>query len=141
MNKAVKQRLFSSILCIIIGTIFFVYPIIFKENIKEELYDYMKGFASGVIGVGLYFLATCLIALNSPSKGKKLENEIKDERLNKINACAMAITFRITLLVEALVSIICAFTNNMNISQYLGIAICFQLILYLIVYLIVKRKI
>ncbi len=140
MNKAVKRRLFSAIFCIIIGTIFFVYPIIFSENIRTELHDYMNGFASGVIAVGLYFLVTGIIALNSPSKGKELENEMKDERLNKINDCAMAITFRMTLLLEALVSIVCAFTNNMDISKYIGIAIYFQLVLYLIVYFIVKRN-
>lgn len=140
MNKVVKQKLISSIICIIIGIIFFVYPIIFKGTVREELHSYMNGFASGTIGVGFYIFIICIMALMSPSKGKELENEIKDERLNKINDCAMSITFKITLIVEAIVSIINAFANNMQISEYLGFAICFQLIMYLIVYFFVKRS-
>lgn len=140
MNKVVKQKLFFSIICIIIGIIFLAYPIVFKDAVREELHSYMNGFASGIIGVGLYVFIVSIIALNSPSKGKELENEIKDERLNKINACAMSITLKITLITEAIVSMICAFTDNMQISEYIGIVICFQLVVYVIVYFLVKIK-
>ena len=42
MNKIVKRKLIGSILCIIIGIIFFVYPIIAPQNISENLHSYMK---------------------------------------------------------------------------------------------------
>ena len=140
MNKVVKQKLIFSIFCIIIGILFFVYPIIFKGSVEEELHSYMNGFASGIIGLGLYVFVISIIALNSPNKGKKLEIELKDERLNKITESAMAITLRITLIAEAIVSMVSAFTNNMHISKYIGIVIAFQLIMYLIVYFFVRRN-
>lgn len=140
MNKIVKKKLICSALCVVIGLIFFVYPIINGKNISEDLHTYMSGFAGGIIGVGIYTLIIAIKAIKSPSKGKELENQVKDERLNKINCCSMAITFRISLICEALVSVVGAFTNNMQISEYVGFAICFQLIVYLIVYYIVKRN-
>lgn len=140
MNKIVKKKLICSLVCIIIGIIFFIYPIINGKNINEDLHTYMSGFAGGIIGVGIYTFIIAIKAMISPSKGKELENEFKDERLNKINSCAMAISFRISLICEAAVSVICAFTNNMQISQYVGFAICFQLILYIVVHYIVKRN-
>lgn len=88
----------------------------------------------------MYVFAISIIALNSPNKGRELEIELKDERLNKITEAAMAITLRITLIAEAVVSMISAFTNNMHISKYIGILIAFQLIMYLIVYFFVKRN-
>jgi len=69
-----------------------------------------------------------------------LENEVQDERLIRIANDSMALTLRITYLLEALISIICAFIDKMEISIYLGIVICFQLVLYLIVYFIMKIK-
>jgi len=53
MNKVVKQKLIFSIFCIIIGISFYIYPIIFKGSVGEELHSYMNGFASGIIGVRL----------------------------------------------------------------------------------------
>ena len=138
MNKTVKKKLIGSVLCIIIGIIFFVYPII--NYVSEDLHTYMSGFAGGITGVGIYTFIIVIRALINPTKGKELENGIKDERLNKINACAMSITLKVSLIIEAIVSIVCAFTDKMIISQYIGFAICFQLILYVIVYFIVKRN-
>ena len=50
------------------------------------------------------------------------------------------ITFRISVLLEAIISIICAVNNKMEIAEYLGFAICFQIIVYLITYFIISKK-
>ncbi len=140
MNKIVKRKLIGAILCFVIGIAFFTYPIIAPQSITENLHSYMNGFASGMIGVGIVALFIVIRAFKSPTKAKELENEAQDERLIRIANDAMAITLRITYSIEALASIICAFINKMEISIYLGMLICFQLVLYLIVYFIVKRK-
>ncbi len=140
MNKIVKRKLIGSILCIIIGIIFFVYPIIAPQNISENLHSYMNGFASGIIGVGIVALFIVVRAVKSPTKAQELENEAKDERLIRIANDAKAITLTITYSAEALISIICALMNKMEISEYIAIIIGFQLVIYLIVYFIVKRR-
>ena len=140
MNKIVKGKFIGAILCIIIGIIFFVYPIIAPQNINERLHSYMNGFASGIIGIGIVTLFIAIRAVKSPTKAQELENEAQDERLIKIANDSMAITLRITYSAEALISIICAFMNKMEISEYIAIIICFQLVIYIIVYFIVKRR-
>lgn len=140
MNKIVKRKLIGAILCIIIGLVFFVYPIIAPQNISENLHSYMNGFASGIIIIGFAALFTVIRAVENPVKARELEVEAQDERLDKIYKDAMAITLRITYIVEAIISIVCAFMNKMEISQCIGIVIGFQLIIYLIVYFIVKRR-
>ena len=71
---------------------------------------------------------------------KKIENANNDERLKVINNSSMAISFRISIIVEAIISIICSICNKMEISKYLGFAICFQLVLYLAIYFIISKK-
>ena len=71
---------------------------------------------------------------------KKIENANNDERLKVINHESMAISFRISLIIEAVISIICAIYNKMEIAEYLGFAICFQIIVYLITYFIISKK-
>ena len=140
MNKIVKRKLIRAIVCIIIGLVFFIYPIIAPQNINDNLHSYMNGFASGIIGIGIISLFIVIRATQNPIQAKELENEVQDERLIRIANDSMALTLRITYLLEALISIICAFIDKMEISIYLGIVICFQLVLYLIVYFIMKIK-
>ena len=71
---------------------------------------------------------------------KKLENANSDERIKVINNSSMAISFRISIIVEAIISIICYICHKMEISKYLGFAICFQLVLYLATYYIISKK-
>lgn len=65
---------------------------------------------------------------------------IKDERLNSIKDKAMAVMFRISIFSEAIISLFCAFTNHIEISKYLGLAIIAQLIIFSLVYTLIKKN-
>lgn len=140
MNKIVKRKLIGAIICIVLGIAFLVYQIINPQSISEDLHAYMNGFAGGIIGVGIYTIIIAIKAMKSPKKAKELENEIKDERLNSINDRAMALVLKICIILEATISVICAFMEIMELAKYLGFVICFQVILYLIIYCIIKRN-
>ncbi len=139
MNKILKRKLIGSIICIILGIISFIYPMTLGKNINDELHSYLCGFTGGILAVGIYTLIIVINACGKPDKEKKLENQMNDERLNSINNTSMSITFKISLFTEAIISIVCAFTNNMVISRYFGFAICIQLIVYVIVYFIINK--
>lgn len=140
MNRILKRKLIASVICITIGILCIILPIFANNLITESLNSYLNGFASGIIVVGVYTLIITIRAMKSESERKKLENIINDERLNSINNIAMSITFKISLLLEAIVSIVSAFLNNMIISEYFGFAICIQLVIYLILYQFVKKS-
>lgn len=142
MNKVVKRKLIGSIFCIVVGIIAFVYTIIDLNitGLNEETLSYMRGFAGGLFGVGIVTLCVVIKAICDSNKAKELENIRKDERLNSINAKAMAISFRISVGFEAILSIIGACISNMKMAEFFGIIVCIQVVLYLVAYFIVKRN-
>ena len=140
MNKVIKRKLISSIVCIVVGIIMWIFPIIKDTMFTDNEHAYLNGFACGLFTVGIYYLITTVIAINNPDKAKKLENEVNDERLINNNNYAMAITYRVCIIVEAIVSIVCALLKHAEISKYIGFGIIIQLIIYLIAYFVVTKK-
>ena len=139
ISKFAKTRLIGSIFCLIIGLISIVISF-FGKDITNELKNYLFGFAFGVIFVGIYFLIYSIILVINPKKNIEAENLQKDERILSIFDKSLSISFRITLISEALVSIVCAFLGYMFISKVLGILISFELIIYLITYIIISKR-
>ena len=140
MNKIIKRKLIGSIICFALGIIGLIFLAISHETIGEELFSYISGFSSGIIVVAIVTLIKYTRVMKNQEMTKKIENENNDERLKIINNESMAITLRISLIVEAVISMICAVNNKMEISECLGFAICFQIIVYLITYFIVNKK-
>ena len=140
MNKVVKRKLIGTIICFILGIISIIYTIFMQDKINEDIISYFLGFSCGIIGVGIASLIIIISSLKNPEKRRELENSYYDEMLNTINVCAMSIVFRISIFIEGVISIICALTNNLKLSEYFGILICIQIIIYLIVYFLVKKK-
>ena len=139
ISKFAKTRLIGSIFCLIIGLISILISF-FGKDITNELKNYLFGFAFGVIFVGIYFLIYSIILVINPKKNIEAENLQKDERILSIFDKSLSISFRITLISEALASIVCAFLGYMFISKVLGILISFELIIYLVTYIIISRK-
>lgn len=142
MNKAVKGKLIGSVICIVIAIMVILYLVLDINGVKnnEELSSYIAGFACGIFGVGIVVLYIVIKATRNSNKAKELENTLKDERLNSIKDKTMAVVLKISLFSEAIISLFCAFTNNMEIAKYLGLAISAQLITFSIVYILIKRN-
>ena len=139
ISKFAKTRLIGSIFCLVIGLISILISF-FGKDITNELKNYLFGFAFGVIFVGVYFLIYSIILVINPKKNIEAENLQKDERILSIFDKSLSISFRITLISEALVSIVCAFLGYMFISKVLGILISFELIIYLVTYIIISKR-
>lgn len=140
MNKIIKRKLIGSVICFILGIACLIYLSVNSEMLSEELLSYMSGFSSGIIFIGIVTLIKYTRVMKNKQMSKKLENANNDERLRVINNESMAISFRISVFIEAIISIICAVYNKMEIAEYLGFAICFQIVLYLVIYFIINKK-
>ena len=140
MNKIIKRKLIGAGICLVLGIISLIILAINYKIINEELLSYISGFSSAIITVGLITLIKYTRIMKNQEMIKKIENANSDERLKVINNSSMAISFRISIIVEAIISIICSICNKMEISKYLGFAICFQLVLYLATYFIISKK-
>jgi len=140
MNKIVKKRLIKTIICFVLGAVCGVCSLLNGENMSEELQSYLNGFTTGIFTAGMYFLLCTIRAIRNPKIAKNMENVEQDERLHSINNKALAITFRISVFVEAIVSVLGAILGYMQISECLGAVIGVQLILYIIVYYVIEHK-
>lgn len=140
MNKIIKRKLIGSIICFILGIMGLIFLAVSYEIINEALLSYMSGFSSGIIVIGIITLIKYTRIMKNEQMSKKIENANNDERLKVINNAAMAISFRISVIVEAVISIICAVCNKIEIAEYLGFAICFQIVVYLITYFIISKN-
>lgn len=140
MNKIIKGKLIGVLICFILGIGSLIYLGINHENISEDLISYISGFSTGIIAVGIVTLFKYSRAIKDKQISKKLENVNNDERLKLINNESMAISFRISVFSESIVSIVCALCERMEFAKCMGFIVCFQLVLYLIVYFIENKK-
>ena len=138
MSKYMKQKLVGALLCLSVGIFLLLYVVL--DTQKEEIHSYLLGFVLGIVSVAVYFLI--LVFSSFKSEKIKLHMELKetDERYRYIYHMAMALTFRLSISIEAVASIVCAFLNRMALAQELGFLVGMQLILYLIFYFIIKVK-
>jgi len=139
LEKKLKRKCFVAGVLIIIGIIIVIISI-YSKNLTELQQSYMNGFGIGLTLASLALLIKNGMALRNPKAIRKREIELTDERQRKINCKSMAITFRISVLVEAFVSAILAFTNN-QLGIYMGFMVGIQLIIFCIMNVIISRKI
>ena len=138
MSKYMKHKLIGALLCLIIGMLILIY--IFFGKPKEETHSYLLGFILGISMVAVYFLTLVFSSFKSKKIKYHFEMKETDERYQYIYHMAMACTFRLSIFIEAIASIVCAFLNHMQFAQEVGLLVGMQLILYLVFYSIIKIK-
>ncbi len=138
MSKYIKHKLVGALLCLGVGMIVLIYA--FSDTQKEEIHSYLLGFVLGILAVAVYFLILVFSSLKSEKIKHHIEMKETDERYKYIYHMAMACTFRLSISIEAIASIACAFLNQMSLARELGLLVGMQLILYLVFYLIIKIK-
>jgi len=136
MKNKIIFRILYSIIMILISFIIFEVAIFTNYN----HHDYIFGFGVGFLGVSIVILIKNILALRNPKKLKKIEVVEKDERLIKITNNSYAMTFRITIFTEAIISIISTLLGNFDISRIIGVIICLQLMIFFITYMIISKK-
>ncbi len=139
MERKLKIKCVISSIFIVIGVIVLVLALT-SENLSEVQSGFMTGLGTS-LGLGsLILLIKNIIALRNPDKLRKREITETDERTLTICTKSMAITFRISLILEALLTIglVCA---NLEYGVYLGWLIGVQLVIFLLSNVIISKKI
>src|SRR5574344_1523052 len=101
MKLSNKGKKIYYIICVLVGIIAFIYGYT-QDN------SYLTGFGIALICVACILLVKQIIISKDPKKLHKQEIEEKDERNKLICTSAFAITFRLSILLEAIASIILA---------------------------------
>ena len=125
MKNKIIRKCVISVIFIVIGILVLLYGL---------------GFGVGLIAAAGVLLIKNGRAVFNPEIYKKREIELTDERLQEISINSMAITFRISILLEAILSVVLAFTEN-KLGVYMGLIVCIQLIIYIIANIFVSKKI
>lgn len=139
MKKRLQIKSICAMVCIVVGII--VEILIFQlKGLSETQISYMNGFGISLTIVGIVILFKHLTTLFNPTLLKKCEIETNDERNIQISIRSMAIAFRICILLQALASVLLIILDNDG-GLYLGFAVGIQLMVYLISYLFISKKI
>lgn len=139
MKSKIKRRLAYFIIISIIAISIILVSILCNYNEKSS--SYILGFGTGLLTVSIIRIIQLIIVLKDNDKLKKMEIAEQDERNIKIINNSYALTFRIAILIEAIACIISTALNKINISYTFGMVIGVQLIIYVICYYIISKKI
>ncbi len=136
MKNKIISRIFYSVIMIIISIAIFTFAII--DNSQNK--DYLLGLGVGFLMINIIMIVKNLQLLSSPKKLKEIEVVEKDERILKIVNDSYAMTFRITLFIEAIITMIFAILSKKDISYIIGMVLGIQLIVFFVTYVIYSKK-
>lgn len=139
MKEKLKIKCVVCGILAVIGIVMIVLSIQVK-SLTDMQSGYMSGFGNSVTAVSLALLIKNIIALRNPKKLKDREIELTDERNIQISIRAMAITFRICILLQAIGSMILVFMNN-ELGIYLGLMVGVQVVVYILASVIISKRI
>lgn len=140
MNKEIKKKIIISVVAILLGLAILVSAVIFKNVFTEDKKDYIAGFSSGLIVVGMVIFIRTIFALSGADKGKELANKLHDERLIAINNEASEITFRITIFIAAIANIVLFILGMEKEVRVVSVFIGLSTLIYLVSYFVLSRK-
>lgn len=140
MNKIIKRKLIGSAICLVLGIVGLIFLAVSHVKINEEVLSYLIGFGVGLIIIGIITLIRYTRIMKNEKMSKQLENANNDERLKVIINESMAIAFRISVITQVVISIVCAIYNKMEIAGYIEIAVMFETMVYLVTYFIISKK-
>jgi hypothetical protein len=133
MKLSNKAKMIYYVICLIVGIISFA------SGYKSDN-AYLYGFGTGLIVASSILLIKQIVINKDPKKLHQQEVAENDERNKMICTASFAITFRLSILLEAIFSVILAYKSLVDLSELLGFVVCIQLIIYLITYFIISKK-
>ena len=134
MEKKLKKKCIISVICTVIGVIIAIVPL-YVKGLSEIQSTYINGFGTSFTVVCFVLFVKNVRSLKDPKTIRNREIELTDERNS------MAITFRICILLQAILSIILVTFMNSELGMYLGLLVEIQLLVYVISSVIFSRKI
>ena len=135
MKLSNKAKMIYYVICLIVGIISFA------SGYKSDN-AYLYGFGTSLIVASSILLIKQIVINKDPKKLHQQEVAENDERNKMICTASFAITFRLSILLEAIFSVILAYKSLVGQYQFNlpGFVVCIQLIIYLITYFIISKK-
>ncbi len=139
MGKRLKIKCVLSAILMIIGIASLIFAFQIGED-NEVKKGFMSGFGTSLLIGSFVLLVKNLSALRNPEKLRKREIKETDERSVAIYTKSMAVTFRISVILEAIIAVglVCA---NVEYGAHLGSLIGAQMIIFIICSIIISKKI
>ena len=130
-----SRKLIISILWVLIG----ITLIILSKTgiIGDALYT---GFGGGLIAVGILQIVRNIKYRTNEGYRHAVDIAANDERNRHIRMKAWSITAYIAILAAAVVSIVMYVSGKSEYGQLLSICVCFMILVYLIVTVILRKK-
>lgn len=133
-----KQWYYIGILCVglVLGLIAF-----FAKDLPDYNAGILSGMSAGLLVTGALQLFKFHRLAKDPEKAAEYEAAQKDERMIYISNKAKAWTFVLTIIAELAGGLVAIFVFNQRIlGQVLCNLVCFQCILYVVIFRILNRK-
>lgn len=129
-----NKKLALNIVFVLLGIATMVLSI--TETIRTP---YASGFGAGLAVVGISQIIRYFKYKNDPEFRQKTDVAQTDERIRYIGMKAWAWTGYISLIVGGVLVIILGIMNN-EAAVFASYAVCFELLVYIICYLIISKK-
>lgn len=129
-----NKRFALSIFWVVLGTILFVL------SLYEKLDSVYSGFGGGLIGVGIMQIVKNIRYRTDPEYKEKTDTENHDERNRFLSMKAWSWTGYICVIGMGMAVIVLTVIGQTLYSQIAAFYVCIMLLVYLVVYMILKRK-
>lgn len=143
-KKVIKGRISLFIGLIVLGVITLIVTFLgdryLNLKISESMISTYSGFGTGITVVGIILLIKNISILNNEEKLRKVRISNTDERIKEINLKASKVALGFMLVTMYLVGLIGGIWYPV-ITQVLFSIICVFLVVYVIAYKIISRKI
>lgn len=136
-KEIMKRRIWAHVIILIISLLVALSAYIFLDGEMRRNFIQL-GIVLAVVKV--VRIISCTITLNSDEKVKRLEISEKDERNLSIARKAKSAAFFISVIAFAIVSYIMGIAGYSEIAKAIFFCVCFMLIVYYFVYLILQRN-
>ena len=129
-----KKRAAMSVVWVILGIV------LFALSLMEQLDEFWSGMGSALMVVGTLQLLRLYRFNKNEDYREKMEIELSDERNRFLRLQAWAWAGYIFVIVTALSVIVLKVIGQELLSQAMGLAVCFILLLYWGSYMVLKKK-
>lgn len=136
-NKKYTLRLTLRIIGVLIGIGCIVFGCITSN---EELSAYLVGFGGGLTAIMILYISRLIKIKRNKEYAKKMNIELNDERTIMLYDKSLALTFRISILLECLAIFILEIMKYFTAAEIVAMALGGQIILYLVIYFILAKK-
>lgn len=136
MKNKIIIRTIVTVIVMLVGGLCFAYSFYLDGTGVE----FARGFGVGMFAAGLVLFIKCIFTLKNKKSFEKLKIEENDERNINIGKSALAMTYRISIILYAIGIIVLTILAYKEIAFALAMFLLVQLIILCITYAVYNKK-